>query len=185
MEELFKGEKVELMITEDQIQARIKELAEEINRDLGDMPITLLCTLTGSLFFAADLARQLGPNVYIDFVKAASYGNRTESHGEVQLDYFPGSKLSGRHVLLVEDIIDTGHTMKKLRKHITAEGPLSLKICSLLDKPERRKIEGITINYLGFTIPDKFVVGYGLDYSEKYRNLPYIGVLHFDKEVTV
>jgi len=181
MVELVKGEKVELRLTEAQIQARIKELAADISKDLGNKPLTLLCTLKGAIFFLTDLARELGPNIEIDFVKASSYGNRTESDGVVQLEHFPGTELSGRNVLIIEDIIDSGYTLSYLRKYIREQAPASVKLCALLDKPSRREVPDITIDYLGFSVPDEFLVGYGLDYDQKYRNLPYIGVLHFDK----
>ena len=182
MIELIKGEKIEMLITEEQIKKRVAELAAEIAQDFGDKPVTLLCTLKGAMFFLADLARGLGANVEIDFIKASSYGNRTKSDGVVQLEHFPGTILAGRHVVLVEDIVDSGYTVSYLRKYITEQGPASLKLCSLLDKPNRREVHGIKTDYLGFTIPDEFVVGYGLDYSQRYRNLPYIGILHFIKE---
>ena len=181
MTELVKGERIEVLLTEAQIQTRVKELAAEIARDFGDKPVTLLCTLNGAIFFLTDLAKGLGANVQIDFIKASSYGSQTESDGHVQLDHFHNTKLSGRHVLIIEDIIDTGHTISYLRKYILEQAPASLKICTLLDKPDRRKVKDITYDYLGFTIPDEFVVGYGLDYAQRYRNLPYIGILHFVK----
>ena len=181
MIEMVKGEKVELMFTEAQIQARVKEISAEIARDYGDQPLTLLGTLKGAVFFIADLARGLGANVEIDFIKASSYGNRTKSDGVVQLEHFPGTELSGRNVLIVEDIIDSGYTLSYLRKYINEQAPASLKICALLDKPSRREVPDIKIDYLGFSVPDEFLVGYGLDYAQRYRNLPYIGVLHFDK----
>ena len=181
MVELVKGEKVELKITEEQIQTRIKELAAEISKDFGDTTMTLLCTLKGAIFFLTDLARELSPNIEIDFVKASSYGNRTKSDGVVQLEHFPGTELSGRNILIVEDIVDSGYTLQYLRKYINEQAPASLKLCALLDKPSRREVSDIKIDYLGFSVPDEFLVGYGLDYAQRYRNLPYIGVLHFDK----
>jgi len=181
MVEIVKGEKVELRLTEEQIKTRIKEIAAEISKDFGDTPMTLLCTLKGAIFFLTDLARELSPNIEIDFVKASSYGNRTKSDGVVQLEHFPGTELSGRNILIVEDIVDSGYTLQYLRKYINEQAPASLKLCALLDKPSRREVSDIKIDYLGFSVPDEFLVGYGLDYAQRYRNLPYIGVLHFDK----
>ena len=175
---MHNGEKVEILISAEEIQARIKEVAAQIAANIGDEPTTLLGTLKGAIFFLTDLARHLGPNVEIDFIKASSYGNRTKSDGVVQLEHFPGTVLAGRNIIIVEDIVDTGYTVKYLQEYIAKEGPASVKVCTLLDKPERREAEGVKCDYTGFTVPDKFVVGYGLDYSQRYRNLPYIGVLH-------
>jgi len=182
MIELVKGEQIEVLLTEEKIKERVAELAAEIARDYEGKPVTLLCTLKGAMFLLADLARGMGANVEIDFIKASSYGNRTKSDGVVQLEHFPGTILAGRHVLLVEDIIDSGYTVSYLKKYINEQGVASLKLCALLDKPNRREVHGISADYLGFTIPDEFVVGYGLDYAQRYRNLPYIGILHFVKE---
>ena len=179
MVELIKGEKVELKITEEQIKSRIKELAAKISEDFGDKEITLLCALKGSIFFLTDLARELGVNVRFDFLRASSYGNRTSSSGEVKLEHFEDSNFEGKNILIVEDIIDSGNTLSQVHKYISSKSPASIKLCSLLDKPSRREVHDITIDYLGFSVPDEFLVGYGLDYSERYRNLPYIGVLHF------
>jgi len=178
MIKMHNGEKVEILINAEEIQARVKEVAAEIAADIGDEPITLLGTLKGAIFFLTDLARHLGSNVEIDFIKASSYGNRTKSDGVVQLEHFPGTVLAGRNIIIVEDIVDSGYTVKYLREYIQKEGPASIKICSLLDKPDRREVAAVKCDYLGFTVPDKFLVGYGLDYSQRYRNLPYIGVLH-------
>jgi len=177
---IYKGETVETLITEPEISARIKDLAAEISDDYGEKPVTLIATLKGSLYFTADLSRKLNLLQEIEFIKASSYNKSTESSGEVKFDYTPGESLKGKHVLIIEDIIDTGFTVKSLHAFVLSTGAASVKICTLLDKPARREVD-VKPDYCGFTVPDRFVVGYGLDYAEKYRNLPYIGVLSFDK----
>lgn len=178
MLEFPNGEKVEELISEAAIKVRIKEIATQIKTDYENKPIMLLCTLKGAIFLLADLARELPPNVEIDFVKASSYGSKTQSDGVIELEHFPGTNLPGKNIIIIEDIIDSGHTLKSLCKYIKEQAPASLKVCSLLDKPERREVKNLTCDYLGFTIPDDFVVGYGLDYAQRYRNLPFIGILH-------
>jgi hypoxanthine phosphoribosyltransferase len=173
------GENVSVLITEREINDRLNALANQIKADYAGKPITLVGALKGAVIFMADLARRLENNVELDFVKAHSYGG-TESTGTVQLDMPMETEAAGRHLILVEDIVDTGHTLVFLRKYFEAMNPASFKVCTLLDKPERRVDPLAKYDYLGFEIPDKFVVGYGLDYNQRYRNLPYIGVLHFD-----
>jgi len=164
------------LITAKQIQTRIIQLAAEINQDYAGKNILLIGTLKGAYLFMADLSRLLTLPVEIDFLKTSSYGNSTEA-SEVKFDYPPLTSLTGKHILLVEDIVDTGHSLAFIRKYIEAQNPESLKVCALLDKPERREASLPPCEYLGFTIPNKFVIGYGLDFDQKYRNLPYIGVL--------
>ena len=168
---------IEVFLCEEKIRHRVAELAGEISKDYAGHEVTLLCTLGGAVFFLADLSRALEIPVQIEYIKASSYGDGTEPGQKVNLEYTPGEKLAGKHVLWVEDIVDTGSTVVSVKKHLTELGPKSLKLVSLLDKPDRRQHKNVEIHYLGFTIPDKFVVGYGLDYAGKYRNLPYIGVL--------
>ena len=168
---------IEVFLTDDEIKRRVKELAGEISRDYGGTEVTLLCTLGGAVFFMADLSRELEIPVQIEFIKASSYGAGTEPGQAVNIEFTPGEKLKGKHVLWVEDIVDTGSTAVFVKKHLDGLGPASVKLVSLLDKPDRRQHEDVEIHYLGFTIPDEFVVGYGLDFAGKYRNLPYIGVL--------
>jgi len=180
MLEWIKGEKVEVLLTQQQISERVKEMADKISQDFAGQPITLLATLKGSVFFLADLARQINATVDIDFIKASSYGDRTKSDGVVELEHFPDTKLAGKNVIVLEDIIDTGYTMKYLHKYLMEQGPKSMKLCTLLDKPSRREVEGLSCDYVGFTVPDEFLVGYGLDYAQRYRNLPYVGILHFE-----
>ena len=172
------GETVEMLLSAAQIEERLNSLAEEINRDYGDKPIILVCALTGGVFFLADLARKLGNKTTLDFVRASSYGDGTSTSGKVLLDCHPKLDLRGKDVLVVEDIIDTGHTLAYLKKYVEDLNVASVRICALLDKPSRRLIN-VKADYVGFSIPDAFVVGYGLDYAQRYRNLPYVGVLKF------
>ena len=181
MIEMVKGEKVELFLTKEQINQRVRELATEITEHYGEQPITVLGTLKGAIFFLSDLVRELPPGIEIDFIKASSYGESSESSGEVKLDYTPSVSLEGRHVLLVEDIIDTGLTASCLYNYLVEQKVNTVQICSLLDKPMRRKIP-VSCDFLGFSIPNEFVVGYGLDYAQRYRNLPYVGILTFEEE---
>ncbi|MCL2604193.1 MAG: hypoxanthine phosphoribosyltransferase [Defluviitaleaceae bacterium] len=171
------GETVEPLIPAEQIEARLQGLADEIIRDYGEKPIVLLCALTGGVIFLADLSRKLGNNTTIDFVRASSYGDGTTSGGVVNLDCHPKLSLAGKDVLVVEDIIDTGHTLAYLKNYLEDKGAASVRVCALLDKPDRREVPEAQADYLGFSIPDEFVVGYGLDYAQRYRNLPYVGIL--------
>jgi hypoxanthine phosphoribosyltransferase len=171
------AETVEVLISAEKIEQRMQELADEITRDYGDKPIILLCALTGGVIFLADLSRKLGNGATLDFLRASSYGDSTTTSGIVNLDCRPKLDLKGKDVLLVEDIIDTGHTLRYLKTYLEDLGVASLKICAFLDKPSRREVPDAQADYLGFTIPDEFVVGYGLDYAQRYRNLPYVGVL--------
>jgi len=159
-----------------QLRRRVGELAEEIARDYRDRQPLLVGTLKGSFVFLADLARRLPLPLEIDFIGAASYGQGRESSGQVHVYHEPRSELRGRHVVLVEDIVDTGLTLAELRRYLEAQGPASLRVCALLDKRARRLIE-VPLHYVGFEIPDEFVVGYGLDFRQRYRNLPFIAVV--------
>ena len=167
-----------IMLTEEEIKARVAELAEEINRDyahLGDEPILLVGMLKGAFVFFADLVRSLDLNCVIDFMAASSYKDSTVSSGEITISRDLGD-VRGKHVIIVEDIIDSGNSMSYILDLLRNREPASLKLCSLLSKPSRR-VKEVNIDYLGFTIEDEFVVGYGLDYARRYRQLPYIGVL--------
>lgn len=175
-------ESVSILISEDAIRERIVELAADIKKDYGDQPLTLVCALKGAMIFMADLSRNIDSIVDFDFICTSSYGDGTSSTGTVRLTKELDFNPEGKHVLLVEDILDTGHTLTFLRKHILAKNPASFKVCCLLDKPDRRVIHAATADYVGFTIPDHFVVGYGLDYAQRYRNLPYIGVLSIEEK---
>ena len=167
---------VKEMITAAEIAAKVHELAGKISGDYENKAITLVGTLKGALHFMSDLARNIPLDVELEFIKASSYGDGTESSGKIVMEYPPLADLTGKHVIIVEDIIDTGHTAKFLREHFMELNLASLAICALLDKPGRREVE-VTIEYIGFAIPDAFVVGYGLDFAQKYRHLPYIGIL--------
>ncbi len=166
---------LETFLSEDKIQSRIAEMGREISRDYGDEELVLVCILKGSLHFLADLSRKLGENVVIDTMRVSSYGDAMESSGIVQIVKDLELSITGKHVLLVEDIVDTGATLAYLLELLATRQPASLKVASLLSKPETRKTE-VPIAYLGFEIPNAFVVGYGLDYAERYRNLPYIAI---------
>jgi hypoxanthine phosphoribosyltransferase len=166
---------MQTLITTDQIQSRVRALGEEIRRDhSGDLH--LVCVLKGAFMFMADLIRALPGDTSIDFMALSSYGKSTSSSGEVRLMKDLDSGLEGRQVVIVEDIVDTGLTLTYLQEILRARGPRTLKTACLLSKPSRRKVK-VAVDYIGFEIEDKFVVGYGLDYAEQYRNLPYIGVL--------
>jgi hypoxanthine phosphoribosyltransferase len=167
--------KPDVMISQEQIAARVKELAAELNRDYQGKTILLLGTLTGAVIFLADLVRELTLDVQIDFIKISSYGSTTESTRQIKEEYLPTWDLTGQHVVIVEDIVDTGYTAAYLRKYLTDKNTASAVMCTLLDKPGRREVPGVKCEYIGFTIPNEFVVGYGLDYNQKYRQLPYIG----------
>lgn len=165
-----------VLIEQDELQARIAALAHEIRHDLPSEQIHLICVLKGAFLFLGDLIRAMEGHVTIDFMACSSYGAGTSSSGEVRLSKDLDTRIEGRDVILVEDIVDTGLTLHYLQEVLLTRGPRSLRTACLLSKPSRRKIE-VKVDYIGFTIDDKFVVGYGLDYAEQYRNLPYIGVL--------
>ena len=176
METVRAGRPPRPLLTEDQIRIRVRELAEEIGRDQGDLEeLVCLGILKGSVFFLVDLVRELRVPVAVDFFQTSSYGSST-SPGEVLIKKDVDLSLRGRDVLLVEDIVDTGHTLNTILSILRLRRPRSLKLCTLLDKPSRREAE-VPIDYVGFTIEDRFVVGYGLDHDERWRNLPYVGIV--------
>lgn len=166
----------ELLLSEEQLKTRVRELAAEINRDYAGEELTLVSVLRGAFVFMADLARAIDLTCKIDFLAVSSYGSGTSSTGQVQITKDLSEDVSGQHILVVEDILDSGNTLSYLLKLLAARKPATLRLCTLLDKPERRE-KPVKLDYCGFTIPDAFVVGYGLDYNEHYRNLPYIGIL--------
>jgi hypoxanthine phosphoribosyltransferase len=170
------SERITTMISAEQIASRVKELGAEITREYQGRSLVLVCVLKGSFVFAADLARAIDLPLRIDFLGVRSYGEGTESSGVVQIIQDLSKPIAGEDVLLVEDIVDTGLTLSHLIKLFGTRQPRSVKICSLLHKPARAKV-AVQVDYLGFTIEDKFVIGYGLDYAEKYRNLPFVGVV--------
>jgi hypoxanthine phosphoribosyltransferase len=172
----FNNPQIEVMITAEEIQQKIKELGAAITRDyLGRKP-ELICVLKGAMVFMSDLIRAIDLELSIDFIAVSSYGKGASSTGEVRIIKDLDEPLSGRDIILVEDILDTGLTLNYLVNSFRARGATSVKIVTLLNKPERRKAH-VEADYIGFTIPDKFVVGYGLDFAERYRNLPFIGVV--------
>jgi hypoxanthine phosphoribosyltransferase len=167
----------EVLFTKEQLEQRVAELGAEITRDYADKEnVVLVGILRGSYMFLADLSRHIDTPCRIDFMAASSYGKGTSSSGQIEIKKDLTDPINGAHVILVEDILDSGNTLDYLAKILTARNPASIRIATLLDKPERRT-KNITADYAGFTVPDAFVVGYGLDYAEEYRNLPYIGIL--------
>ncbi len=173
------AETIKELFSEEAIDARIRELGAQISRDYAGKEIHLICVLKGSSFFTCELAKRITVPVYLDFMSVSSYGSETTSSGVVKIVKDLDSPLKGKDVIVVEDIVDTGHTLSYLMGMLKGREPASLRLCTLLDKPERRVAE-VFVDYIGFAIPDKFIVGYGLDYDQKYRNLPYIGTVEFE-----
>lgn len=165
---------VEIMIDENEIQKRIKELGEEISLEFGDEEVVLIGLLRGSAIFLADLSRKITSKARVDFMCISSYGDAMESSGNILIKKDLDEDIVGKNVLIIEDIIDTGTTLSKVKSFLLERNPKKLKICTLLDKPSRR-IHEVDVDYIGFIIPDEFVVGYGIDYAQQYRTLPYIG----------
>ena len=168
-------EEIKVLIDEKTLQAKVKEMAEQLIKEYEGKELTFICILKGSIFFTVDLARYMPTDVKIDFVRVSSYKG-TNSSGEIKMKQDLKDSIQGKDVIVIEDIIDTGKTLKYLKEYLKLKKPNSLKICTLLDKKERRVCD-MEADYVGFTIPDKFVVGYGLDCDEKFRNLPYIGYI--------
>lgn len=166
----------EILISEEAIKAKISELGAKITGDYEGKELLLVCVLKGAVIFVSDLMRRIDLPLDIDFMAISSYGSETKSSGVVRILKDLNTGIEGKHVLIVEDIIDSGLTLSYLVDNLRSRGPESVEICTILDKPERRTID-LDIKYTGFQVPDEFVVGYGLDYAEKYRNLPYIAVL--------
>jgi hypoxanthine phosphoribosyltransferase len=166
----------EILIGEDELQARIRELGTEISADYQGKELLLVGVLKGAVFFMADLMRGISVSCEIDFMAISSYGASTDSSGVVRILKDLDLNIDGRHVLVVEDIIDSGLTLSYLLRNLESREPASLEICALLTKPDRREID-VPVRYIGFEIPNRFVIGYGLDFAERYRNLPYVGVL--------
>lgn len=177
-----RGERVEefierILITEEDIQKRVRELGSAITRDYQDTELRVVGVLRGAFIFMADLVRNIRVPLSVDFMSISSYGDECETSGIVRILKDLDKPITGRHVLIVEDIVDTGLTLRHLKEVLSTRGPASLRICALLSKPERRVVRDLRIDYLGFEIPNCFVVGYGLDYAERYRNYPFIFVL--------
>jgi hypoxanthine phosphoribosyltransferase len=165
-----------ILIAEDELQAKVKELGAKITEDYQGKDLLLVCVLKGAVLFVSDLMKRIDLPLEIDFMAISSYGSNTQSSGVVRILKDLNQSIEGRNVLIVEDIIDSGLTLSYLAENLRARGPESVEICTILDKPDRRTTY-LDIKYTGFQVPDEFVVGYGLDYAEKYRNLPYIAVL--------
>ena len=172
------SEKVRELISEADVEAKIAELGAQISKDYEGASVFLLCILKGGVFFTTELAKRITVPVSLDFMSVSSYGAETESSGVVRIIKDLDTSIEGKNVLVVEDIIDTGRTLAYLLENLKHRNPKSLKLCALLDKPERR-VSDVAVDYKGFEIPDEFVVGYGMDYDQKYRNLPYIDVVEF------
>lgn len=173
------AEHIRVMLTEKEVNARIQAIGEEISRDYAGKSVHLVCVLKGGSFFMCELAKRITLPVSIDFMSVSSYGKDTKSSGVVKIIKDLDESLKDKDVIVVEDIIDSGRTLAYLLELLGKRGPKSLSLCTLLDKPSRRVVD-VDVNYTGFEIPDVFVVGYGLDYNQKYRNLPYIGVVEFN-----
>ena len=172
---------IDTLISEKKIHEKVKELAREIDGDFEGEEILLIGLLRGSVIFLSDLARELKTEATIDFMVVSSYGNKMESSRDVKILKDLEEDIKGRNVIIVEDIIDTGNTLQKVQQILQTREPKNIKICTLLDKPERREVE-ISVDYTGFQIPDEFVVGYGIDFAQKHRTLPYIGIVKKEEE---
>ncbi len=172
------AEKIRVLISEEEVDARIREIGEQISRDYAGKELHLVCVLKGGSFFLCELAKRITVPVSLDFMSVSSYGGETSSSGVVKIVKDLDESIQGRDVLIVEDIVDSGRTLSYLKEMMLDRKPASLRICTLLDKPDRRVVD-VDVDYVGFQIPDEFVVGYGLDYAQRYRNLPYIGVVEF------
>ena len=170
------AERVKVLVPEEDVAKRIKELGEQISKDYAGKQVHLICVLKGGVFFMCELAKRITVPVSMDFMSVSSYGDGTKSSGVVKIAKDLDETLEGKDVLIVEDIIDSGRTLYYLMDILPKRNPKSMKLCTLLDKPERR-VKDVKVDYVGFNIPDEFVVGYGLDYAQRYRNLPFIGVV--------
>ena len=170
---------INVLISEDEVDSKIKQLGEQISKDYEGKEVHLICVLRGGSFFMCELAKRITVPVSLDFMSVSSYGSDTKSSGAVKIVKDLDDAIEGKDVLVVEDIIDSGRTLSYLLEMLKDRKPNSLKLCTLLDKPDRRVVD-VDIDYTAFQVPDKFVVGYGLDYAQKHRNLPYIGVVEFE-----
>ena len=173
------SEHVRVLLSEEMVDARIQAIGEQISRDYAGKQVHLICVLKGGSFFMCELAKRITVPVSLDFMSVSSYGGDTKSSGVVKIVKDLDESLKDKHVIVVEDIVDSGRTLSYLLELLQDRGPASLRLCTLLDKPDRR-VKEVFVDYTGFEIPDQFVVGDGLDYNQKYRTLPYIGVVEFD-----
>lgn len=170
------SESIRVMFTEEEVSNKIREIGAKISEDLNGEPVKVICILKGASFFACELAKRITVPVYIDFMRVSSYGDGTESTGKVNIIQDLEASIEGENVLVVEDIIDSGYTLSFLLENLKSRGAKSVRLCTLLSKPDRRVVD-VPVDYIGYVIPDVFVVGYGLDYAQRYRNLPYIGII--------
>lgn len=173
------SERIRELLSEEVVDKKIEEIGAQISRDFAGQSVHLLCVLKGSIFFTCELAKRITVPVTLDFMSVSSYGSGTVSSGNVTIKKDLDESIKGKNVIVIEDIIDTGRTLSYLMEVLKLREPASLKLCTLLDKPDRRVVDNVEVDYTGFVIPDEFVVGYGLDYDQRYRNLPYIGVVEF------
>lgn len=170
-------DKIRILLSEEEVAARVKEIAETISRDYEGKPLHLICILKGGVFFTCELAKRINLPLTMDFMSVSSYGAGTVSSGIVKITKDLDDPIEGKDVLIVEDIIDSGNTLAYLIEVLKQRNPNSIELCTLLDKPERRVKDQVKVKYTCFTVPDQFIIGYGLDYDQIYRNLPYIGVI--------
>lgn len=173
------AERIEVLLSEEEVNKRIREIGDQISRDYAGKQVHLVCVLKGGSFFMCELAKRITVPVSLDFMAVSSYGKDTKSSGVIKIVKDLDEPLTNKHVLVVEDIVDSGRTLSYLLEMLKGRGPEDVKLCTLLDKPSRRVVD-VKVDYTGFEIPDEFVVGYGLDYDQKYRNLPYVGIVKFD-----
>lgn len=173
------SEKIRVLLSEEEVDLKIKEIGKQISKDYAGKTVHLVCVLKGGAFFMCELAKRISVPVTMDFMSVSSYGDDTQSSGVVRIAKDLDQALLDKNVIVVEDIVDSGRTLSYLLNILNERKPASLALCTLLDKPERRVVD-VNVNYTGFQIPDEFVVGYGLDYAQKYRNLPYIGIIELN-----
>lgn len=174
-----KVKEVSVLLSEEEVDARIKELGELISRDYAGKTVHLVCVLKGGSYFMCELSKRITVPVSLDFMSVSSYGGDTKSSGVVKIVKDLDEPIKDKHVIVIEDIVDSGRTLSYLLEMLHARGPASMALCTLLDKPSRRVVD-VKVDYTGFKIPDEFVVGYGLDYDQQFRNLPYIGIVHLE-----
>ena len=175
------SERISVLLSEEEVDRRINEIGKQITKDYEGKNIHLICVLKGGVFFMCELAKRIEVPVSMDFMAISSYGADTKSSGVIKIVKDLDESITGKDVLVIEDIVDSGRTLSYLLEMLKDRKPNSLRLCTLLDKPDRRVID-VDVEYTGFQIPDEFVVGYGLDYAQKYRNLPYIGVVHLEED---
>ena len=175
------AERIRVLLSEEEVDARIQAIGRQISKDYEGKQVHLICVLKGGSFFMCELAKRITVPVSLDFMSVASYGNETKSSGVVRIVKDLDEPLKDKDVIVVEDVVDSGRTLSYLLEVLRSREPKSLRLCTLLDKPERRVVD-VNVDYTGFRIPDEFVVGYGLDYAQKYRNLPYIGIVELDEK---